>query len=60
LADNDISKAQIDAALNQLEQVVEELRAELPQEPDSDDFYGGNSSGGGHDDSRLIFDDVDE
>ena len=60
LADNDISKAQIDAALNQLEQVVEELRAELPQEPDSDDFYGGNSSGGGQDDSRLIFDDVDE
>ena len=32
--------AQLDAALTQIEEIVEELRSEQPQEPDSDDFHG--------------------
>jgi energy-coupling factor transporter ATP-binding protein EcfA2 len=49
----------IKEALENIEQCIEELRSEQPEEPDSDDYYGRNSSGGSQDDSRSVFDDVD-
>jgi len=51
--------SKIDSALTEIEKVVDELRSEQPQEPDSDDYRGGSSSGMG-DDSRSVFDDVDQ
>jgi hypothetical protein len=51
--------SKIDFALKEIEGIVEELRQEQPQEPDSDDYRGGSHSGGG-DDSRSVFDDVDQ
>jgi hypothetical protein len=53
------SLSKIDFALEEIEETVEELRSEQPQEPDSDDYRGGSYSGGG-DDSRSVFDDVDQ
>jgi hypothetical protein len=50
----------IDAALADIKRAIEELNSERPQEPDSDDFYGGSSPGRGNGCSRSIFDDVDE
>jgi hypothetical protein len=52
--------AAIDAALAEIKRVIEELQSEMPQEPDSDDFYGRGSSGSGNGDSRSVFDDVDQ
>lgn len=51
---------QIESALTRIEEVVEELRSEQPRERDSDDFYERGSTGGGHDESRSVFDDVDQ
>jgi len=51
---------EIDQALDKLEEDIEELRTEMPQEPDSDDFYGSNVPGSGQDESRSVFDDVDQ
>jgi len=59
LAEYPEAVAQVDSALVRIEEVVEELCAEQPQEADSDDYYGGGSTKGGHDDSRSVFDDVD-
>jgi len=52
--------AAIDAALAEIKRVVEELRSEMPQEPDSDDFSGGGSGGSRDEGSRSVFDDVDQ
>lgn len=49
----------IDSALANIDQIIDELRAELPQEPDSDDYFRRGSSGGGYDETRSVFDDVD-
>ena len=47
-------------ALKEIEEIIEELRSEQPEEPDSDDYYGRSSTGREHDDLRSIFDDVDQ
>ena len=59
LAQDPKAVSKIDSALEEIEELVEELRSEQPQEPDSDDYRGGSHSGGG-DDSRSVFDDVDQ
>ncbi|MGA2435844.1 MAG: hypothetical protein ABSG25_11220 [Bryobacteraceae bacterium] len=59
LAQHPKAVSKIDSALKEIEELVEELRSEQPQEPDSDDYRGGSHSGGG-DDSRSVFDDVDQ
>jgi energy-coupling factor transporter ATP-binding protein EcfA2 len=51
---------EIDAALERLKNVIEDIRAEMPQEPDSDDYDGSDAPGGGQDELRSIFDDVDQ
>lgn len=51
---------EIDSALEDLGNVIEELRSEMPEDPESDDFYGRSPTGNGHNESRSIFDDVDE
>jgi hypothetical protein len=52
--------SKIDVAMKEVKEVVSELQSEMPQEPDSDDFTGRGSSVSGNDDSRSVFDDVDE
>jgi hypothetical protein len=59
LAQDSKAVSKIDSALVEIDELVEELRQEQPQEPDSDDYRGGSHSGGG-DDSRSVFDDVDQ
>ena len=59
-AEDEEAIAQLDSALDEIEKIVEELRSELPPEPDSDDFYGGSLASEGEDASRSIFDDVDQ
>lgn len=60
LAEHPVAEAQIEAALADIKEVIEELRSDQPQEPDSDDFRGQSSDDSGDDDSRSIFDDVDQ
>lgn len=60
LADDSDAVAQIQSALADINEVIEELRSEQPQEPDSDDFRGQSSGEGGDADSRSVFDDVDQ
>lgn len=50
---------QITSALAAIEAVIEELRSDQPQEPDSDDYRGHESQTPKGDDSRSVFDDVD-
>ena len=50
---------QIDSALEDIKQAAEELRSEHTHEPDSDDFRGDSSTASPTEDSRSIFDDVD-
>ncbi len=59
LAQDSKAVSKIDSALVEIEELVEDLRRGQPQEPDSDDYRGGSHSGGG-DDSRSVFDDVDQ
>ncbi len=59
LVEHETATEEINAGLAKLEEVIEELRSEMPQEPDSDDFYDRNPLGSGHNESRSIFDDVD-
>ncbi len=59
-AEDEEASARLDAALGEIEKVVEELRSEMPPEPDSDDFVGGSVASDGEDASRSIFDDVDQ
>lgn len=58
--DKDDTVSEIDAALRQVDVVIEDLRAEMPQEPEYEDVFRGDSQDSGHDDSRSIFDDVDK
>ena len=51
--------ARLDAALARIEEVVEDLRSEQPQEPDTDDFHGSSSHGEASEDFRSVFEDVD-
>lgn len=60
LAEYPDALAQVESALVAIKEAVEGLRDEQPLEPDSDDYYGSGSAGGGHDDSRSVFDDVDQ
>jgi hypothetical protein len=52
-------QAQIDSAFNSIDEAIEDLRSELPIEPDYDHYYGRGSSVEAVGDSRSIFDDVD-
>lgn len=49
----------INLGLAHIQDVIEELRSELPQEPDDEDFFRDSHRGGTSLDSRSIFDDVD-
>lgn len=49
----------IDAGLAEIKSVIEELRSELPQVSEGEDFFRDSLHGGSSDDSRSIFDDVD-
>ena len=40
MVNHPIAIAQIETALAEITSIVEELRSEMPQEPDADDFYG--------------------
>ncbi len=57
--ENEHATKQIDAALAEIDQVIEELRSELPQEPEEDGFYGHSTQVGAEDSARSVFDDVD-
>lgn len=52
--------AQVESALAEIKEAIDELRSGQPQEPDSDDFRGQSAGGGSGDDSRSVFDDVDQ
>jgi energy-coupling factor transporter ATP-binding protein EcfA2 len=58
LAEHPDAAAQVESALSEIKEVIDELRSDQPQEPDSDDFRGETSGGGSDDDSRSVFDDV--
>lgn len=45
--------------LADIQEAIEELRSELPQEPEDEDFFRDSPRGGASDNSRSIFDDVD-
>ena len=49
----------IDAALAEIEEAVEQLRDDLPEEPEEDEFYGDRRSAVSSVDGRSVFDDVD-
>ncbi len=57
---DDAAMSLIDAAMNQIEEVIDKKRSEMPEDPDVDDYYSrddrGHSAGG----ARSIFDDVDQ
>lgn len=52
--------SQVESALSDIKELVDEMRSDQPQDPDSDDFRGNDSGGGSDDDSRSVFDDVDQ
>ena len=54
------STVQIETALSEIADVIDELRADQPQEPDYDDFRGQSSDEASDDRSRSVFDDVDQ
>ena len=60
LSEDTLSTSFIDSALTRIDEVVQELQAEVPETPDWGDHYprqGPSEESGG---SRSIFDDVDE
>lgn len=58
--DDDISAVcDIDRAIDRIDDVVEELRLDMPEYPDSGDFFGRSAQGSELGGSRSIFDDVD-
>jgi hypothetical protein len=59
LAEHPDALAQIDAAVIDVKEAIEELRSEHQPESDSDDFGADSSSVVSPEDSRSIFDDVD-
>lgn len=56
---NATAVTQIDNALAAIDQTIEDLMAEMPQDPDMEEYYGGRSGGSGGDCERSVFDDVD-
>jgi energy-coupling factor transporter ATP-binding protein EcfA2 len=58
-SDLDHEVQHIDAALAEIEETLEQLRSDMPREPDLEDIYGDRMTGTSSDDSRSIFDDVD-
>jgi len=58
-ADSEATKL-LDEGLGSIERIVEELRSELPQEPDSDDFRAAFGADDENDGERSVFEDVDE
>lgn len=60
LAEHPDAAAQVESALSEIKEVIEELRSDQPQEPDSDDFRGQASDEASDDGSRSVFDDVDQ
>ena len=50
----------IDGGVREIERVIEELGADLPEEPDRDDFRGSSGGSEDGDDGRSVFDDVDQ
>ena len=59
-ADDSEATRLLDEGLGSIEQIIEELRSEQPQEPDSDDFRATSVGGGEFDGERSVFEDVDE
>ena len=57
--DDEEAGAQISNAFHDIEILIEELRSELPEEPDDSDHFGGHSADEHSNSSRSIFDDVD-
>jgi hypothetical protein len=51
---------QIESALAEIKEIILDLMAEQPQEPDSDDFRGSRTNAESDDGSRSVFDDVDQ
>jgi hypothetical protein len=60
LTDDQLSSAFINDALTRIDEVVEELRAEIPETPDWGDHYPPPARAVDTGGSRSIFDDVDE
>jgi hypothetical protein len=54
------ASAHIGRGLSVIDEVIEELQSEMPPEPDSDDYYEGRAHRSESDESRSIFDDVDQ
>jgi len=50
--------ARCKSAIAKIESVIEDIRSEMPPEPDSDEYYGGSSENT-HELFRSIFEDVD-
>lgn len=59
-AGKEIAIGEINGALIKLKEVIIELYSEMPQEPDSNDFYDSGMLGSEPDESRSVFDDVDQ
>jgi len=57
--DRDDAVQQIDASLAEIEEAVEQLRYDMPGEPEGDEFYGDRRSAVSSVDGRSVFDDVD-
>lgn len=60
LVDDSDAQSQIKSAMDQIKDIIEELRSDRPLEPDSDDFFRQSSGGADAMDSRSVFDDVDQ
>jgi len=58
--ENDDIICAIDRALGQIGEVIDDLCAEMSKEPEYDDVFEGGGWEGARDDSRSIFDDVDQ
>lgn len=60
LTEHSEAVSRIESALAEIKEVIDELRSDQPQEPDSDDFRGQASDQGSDESSRSVFDDVDQ
>jgi hypothetical protein len=58
-SENATAVTQIENAVAAIDQTVEDLLTEMPQDPEDDEYYGGKESIGGACCDRSIFDDVD-
>lgn len=57
--ENERASEQINKALADIDQVIEELRLELPEKSDEDGFFGRHTQEEAKNSARSIFDDVD-